>query len=307
MALLSSLAADREQPAIARATALTLLPGPPTASTVATIEAQLRDGDPLVRRAALEALAMLPPEQRVAPVAPLLEDPLLGVRIEAARQLAAVPVDQLSEPVRTRLARGVTEYLAAQRVDDDRAESHLNVAALYADQGQLGAAERELQTALALRPDFVPAYVNLADLYRVQQRDADGERVLRAGIAAAPTDATLQHALGLLLVREKRLPEAVGALRKAAELQPGVPRYAYVLGVAQHASGEVDLALETLRAAHVRHPADRDLLVALATISAEAGRAQAAREWARQLVALAPDDPAARQLLQQLDSQPRVQ
>jgi len=299
-ALLARLAVDAAQPGIARATAFGLMSRPTVGLSSTALTAGLRDPDALVRRAALAALGTLPPDQRLPLAAPLLDDPLRAVRIEAARQLAAVPSRALTDAQRQRIERGMAEYVAAQRVDADRPESHLNVASLYADLGQMRDAEAELRIAVSRRPDFTPAYVNLADLYRVQQRDADGERLLREGLARSPNDAALQHALGLLLVRQRRLPEAVGPLRKAAELQPDEARYAYVLGVAEQASGRLDAALETLRAAHQRHPGDRDLLVALVTFNRDAGRRDAARDWARRLLALAPEDPSARQLAQQL-------
>ena len=61
------------------------------------------------------------------------------------------------------------------------------------------------------------AAINLADLYRRLQRENDAENVLRAAIAVTALDAGVHHALGLTLVRLKRLNEALGELRRAAE------------------------------------------------------------------------------------------
>ena len=114
---------------------------------------------------------------------------------------------------------------------------------------------------------LTPAYVNLADLYRAHDRNQAGEKVLREGIAVAAGDAELHHALGLLLVREKRYDEALDELQQAVQLRPDAARYGYVLGVALNSSGKTDRALQVLRAAHAQHPTDRDVLFALATIS----------------------------------------
>jgi Flp pilus assembly protein TadD len=116
----------------------------------------------------------------------------------------------------------------------------------------------------------------------------------------APEDASVYHALGLLLARGQRQEEAVEALGRAAALQPGNARYSYVYGVALHSAGETVRALDVLDAAHRREPANRELLIALATISRDNGATSRAVEYGRRLVALSPEDPAARQLLEQI-------
>jgi Flp pilus assembly protein TadD len=166
--------------------------------------------------------------------------------------------------------------------------------------GELEQAEAAYQTALRLNAAAAPVYVNLADLYRRQGRDPEGEQVLWRGLAAVPDDADIQHALGLLLVRQKRMAEALDALGEAARLRPEEARYAYVFGVALHSAGEAGRAVEVLRKANLRHPGNRDLLLALAIISREMGSREVALEYARTLVELGPRDAEARQLLEQL-------
>ena len=80
---------------------------------------------------------------------------------------------------------------------------------------------------------------------------------------AAPGDAALPHALGLLLVREQRLPEALPVLARAAQLDPGQPRYAYVYALALEGAGENDKALAVLRQAGERHPGNQEIRDAL--------------------------------------------
>ncbi|HXQ64544.1 MAG TPA: tetratricopeptide repeat protein [Steroidobacteraceae bacterium] len=301
--LLKQLATDTAQPGIARATALQLLRTRVSPTTAGAVQAGLADGDALVRRAGLECLEAVPPAQRLKLAAPLLDDPVRAVRIEAARQLAAVPTDELEDALRARIDRGIAEYVAAERVDDDRPEARTNLGTLYAERGQGAQAEAEFRAAITLQRGYTPAYVNLADLYRVEQRDADGERVLRAGLTAAPDDAALDLALGLLLARQKRLPEAIDALQRAATLRPDDPHYGYVLGVALHSSGQTERALLVLSAAAARHPSDRELLLALATINRDAGHRDTALEYARQLAAVAPEDPSVMQLVTDLGGQ----
>src|SRR5262249_61836546 len=107
--------------------------------------------------------------------------------------------------------------------------------------------------ALQCGPRSGPAAIYLAALYRQLGRDADGETVLRATIAASPQDAGLHHALGLALTRLKRREEALGELRRAAELDPDRTRYAYVYAVGLHSSGHIEDAIAGRKQRRARH------------------------------------------------------
>ena len=297
--VLLDLADDPLMPGIARATALSLAGGAFTADTAAVVRRALGDDDPLVRAAAIDALEGLPPAARGQFAFPMLSDPVRGVRLAAARVLAPAAV-QLPGEQRVTLNRALDEYRDAQLASADRAEAHLNLGVLHAQLGELDDAERAYRRALDLDPAFVPSYLNLADLYRQRGRDAEGEPLLRAALELAPDPAPVAHALGLLLVRVRRLPEALTELERAAGLRPDLPRYAYVYGVALQSSGNVEEAFRVLEAALGRHPTDRDLHIALITMHRDAGFREQALSRARQFAAVAPEDPAARQLLAEL-------
>jgi tetratricopeptide (TPR) repeat protein len=91
---------------------------------------------------------------------------------------------------------------------------------LYARRKRFDKAEPELKTALSLDPTFAPAAVNLADLYRGQNRDTEGERTLDDAIGRSPNDASLQHTLGLLMVRQKQDQKALALFAAATRLDP---------------------------------------------------------------------------------------
>lgn len=300
-ALLRQVIADRSQPGIARGTALAELAPYLTPSLLPDLQRALRDDDPLVRLGALQGLSDLPVEQRFGVAGDLLGDPLRGLRIEAASFLAPVPPDSLTPQQRQQLQRGLDEYVEAQRANADRPEAHLNLGALYAQRGDAAAAEREYRAALAIDPEFVQATINLADLYRDLGRDTDGERLLRTALVRTPDTAAAHYALGLLLVREQRLNEAMNELAAAARLDPSQPRYAYVYAIAQHSGGQSRQALATLETNHRRHPSDRDTLLALVSLNREAGHHEAALNYARELAVLTPDDLQLLRLIQGLE------
>ncbi len=300
--LLFGTAQDAGQPAIGRATAYAELAAYLTPSLVSEMQKGLHDPSELVRIGALRGLASVPPDQRWGIANHLLSDPVRAVRLEAVSFLLPVPADTLSPEQGAALDHGIEEYVAVQKLNADRPESHLNLGLLHAARNAPDQAEAEYRAALKLDPGFVRAYVNLADLYRSTGRDADGEKLLRDALRAAPREPALHHALGLLLARERRYPEAVAELAIAARTDPADPRYPYVYAVALDSTGRGSEALKVLEANHQRHPADRDTLLALATMNARAGAREVALTYARKLQALTPDEPDVQQLVQQLQA-----
>jgi tetratricopeptide (TPR) repeat protein len=215
-ALLNQIAADRNVPAFARASALTELRPYISPSNANLARAGLSDPDPMVRIGALTMLEDMPSNQLWPLVAPLLSDSNRGVRISAVRLLANVP--KLSPPPgdRERFERAAAEFVAAQRLNADRPEARSTLGNFFARRGLAAEAEAEYKAALRLSPQFAPAAINLADLYRQRGRDGDGEEVLRTAIDASPRHAGLHHALGLTLTRLKRSDGAIAELRRAA-------------------------------------------------------------------------------------------
>jgi tetratricopeptide (TPR) repeat protein len=298
--LLVGVATDIDQPAIARATALQRLATVPGAAAVGAGRAGAKDADPLVRRAAVSALERADPAQRIAILAPLLDDPVRTVRMEAARGLADAPRDRLTEAQRPALDRGLAEYVAAERFNADRPESHVNLGLLYAAQQRIADAEAALRTALEVNPQFAPAAVNLADLFRATGRDGEGERVLRAALEREPRSAAAHHALGLLLVRRQRLPEAVAELDTAARLAPESARYGYVHAVALHETNGAKPAVEALSRVLARHPYDRETLAALVNYTGKLGDPRQALRYARRLAELEPANTDVHWLVERL-------
>jgi len=217
---LDRLILDRGQPAIARASALPLLAPYASPASEPAIKAAIRDPDPLVRVAAPRAVPGTPPPRLVDAAAPLLSDPVRAARIEAARALAGTDLLALTPEQQTAFVKATAELVAAEMVDADRPEAHLNLGLLDLRRRQLTEAEAEYRTALRLDPNFVPALVNLADLYRARGMDDEGSELLRRAMAIEPDNADVRYALGLYLVRKHDYPEALDLLRRAHELMP---------------------------------------------------------------------------------------
>ena len=240
------------------------------------------------------------------PQEPLLSDPVRAVRIAAARALAGTDLLALTPEEQTALVKATAELVAAEMVDADRPEAHLNLGLSNLRRQELPEAEKEYRIALRLDPSFVPALVNLADLDRARGMDDEGAELLKKAMAIEPDNADVRYALGLLLVRRHDYAAALDLLRRAHELMPDNARYAYVYAVALNSNGAAGEALALLEEAHRQHPADREVLMALVSIAREHGGFATALRHARALVALDPGNAELRALVSELEKrQPR--
>jgi len=264
---LRAIANDSTQPSIARATALARINPSTNRAALDTLALSLRDPSGVVRLGGLQSVANAPLSAQVPLAAPRLSDSLKAVRTAAVSLLEFVPAGQLNADARAAFERAASEYLETLRYNADRAEARVSIGTFVGSRGDLATGEKELKAAIRQDRFFIPSYVNLADLYRAFGRDPDSERILREGLAIAPTSAALHYALGLALVRMKRMDAAVGELERANALESGNARFAYVYGVALHSTGKADAAKATLEKALAAHPDDANVRAALTSLT----------------------------------------
>lgn len=255
---LASLASDQSESGIVRATAVSMLGQFDQPADEAWVAAAASDRDPLVRMSAATASESMDARRRLDVIGPLLTDGFRAVRVEAARVLAPVAVELIPTNLRSSLDLAITEYEEAQWVNADRPESHVNLGLLYTARARFDEAVASYRNALRLEPRFVSASMNLADLYRGAGREDSTAAVLERALGHDSTDAALNHAYGLHLVREKRLPEALPHLEIAAR-NPADTRFNYVYAVALQSAGEIDEALVVAKKALAENPNDRRL------------------------------------------------
>jgi predicted CXXCH cytochrome family protein len=298
--LLMKVAQDPAAPAISRATALLELGQRPSAAAQAEVERGLRDSDPMVRLGALRAMEQLPIDVRWTNAKGSLADPVRAVRMEAATVLADVPLSNMSDAERKAWDKAAQEYIAAKRFNADRAEERGNLARFYVKQGKADLAEQEYLAAIKLAPRQVPPRIDLADLYRGAGREAEAEKLLRQTISDTPEAAAAHHSLGLALIRQKRYAEAIGSLKRATELEPAQPRYAYVYGVALQSTGQADEARRILTAALLANPSNVEILTALLQDALKSRDLKGALSYAERLRILRPDDDRLARLIEQL-------
>lgn len=300
---LSQLANREGESGIVRGTALSLLSGQPGNQALVTARENLNDDDPLVRLGALRALEVRHPEQRLKDVFPLLTDPRKVVRLEATRLLNDVPDRALTDSQRAVLEEARDAYVTVLQQNADMPGAQVNLGIFHVARGDHERGERAFRQALVLEPHHLAATMNLADLYRVRNQDAKGEPLLRAILEALPEAAGPHHALGLLLIRQKRYEEAIKFLDRAAELEPTNIRYGYVHAVALTSLGQVAEGLEVLSELHERQPDNLEVLYALVDTHRRAEHWQQALIYAQKVRSLQPGDPRIEQLIRYLKRQ----
>ena len=280
LSLLSKVFEDTAQSSIARASALSRAVPTMAPEGLREIRKLLQDQDPLVRRTAVEALATASPEIRSEWLRPLLADPVKGVRMSVARWLAGVPVGAWDAKDRTQLSTIIDEYIGVQLFNADRPEAYDNLGTLYADMGKWVEAEASLKKAIELAPDSAASSLNLADVYRAQGRENEAQSVLQDVASRFLNDATAQHALGLSLLRQRQLDQALVPLRHAAELAPGNSHFALVYALALERGGQNRLAVSILQDALKLNPADRDVAKTIVAICNRIGDSSCTRRYA---------------------------
>jgi predicted CXXCH cytochrome family protein len=240
-----------------------------TPDALSALAAQQSAPDALIRLGAVQAAATVPQPQRAQLLLGLLRDPTLAVRMEAASLLAATDRTLLSPEQRASLDAALGEYRAGLQRDADRAEALAGLAALQAAEGDVAAARASFAKALQRDDMSLTMLLNYADFHRSNGDDAAAEPVLMRAITLYPDAAAARYALGLLRVRQQRLPDAVRELEKAVHLSPDDSRYAYVYAVSLYTTGQKGAALALLDDARRRFPANAEIPAAIEAYCAE--------------------------------------
>lgn len=279
---LAALIQDRTQPAIARGTAASLLPRYLSQQTVPVLQMASQTAEPLVALGVAQGLTGIPEQYRAVFGIPGLYDEHRIPRSLTASNVPGrlLPADQAD--VHRRHENALKEYLQSQRNNADRPESLVNLAGMYGQRGQYRQSERLYRTAIERAPLYTPAYVNLADLLRARSRDGDGRDILEQALSRVDDPAPIEHSLGLLLVRQQQLNDAVTHLGRAAHSETAPARYVYIYAVALESQGRITDAIAELESAVDRYPGNPEILSALVSFLRKQGDIDKARDYERE-------------------------
>jgi len=233
---------------------------------------------------------------------------------------------------------GLTLFLlAAMPIPQDpgltaRVKKHYSQGAELFRDGNLQAAERELDQVIALAPGIPEPYYLQAKISAAKNRLDRAEELLQTAIRLKPDFVEAHHTLGIVLLQQKRYQLALNSLERATRLRPDYALAHLNMGNAYLGLGRSDRAIESferalrtqsqepsttflanlklgmtyyglkdyaraqihLEKANALNPQSRELLLALADTYYKMQKAEAAAPHVEQLRRMAEAEPALR-------------
>jgi tetratricopeptide (TPR) repeat protein len=268
---------DREGvPDFVRATAVSLLDGYPTEGSLRLQRQALADESPLVRAAAVRSLQADTITVLLREAAPLLSDPSRMVRIAAASRLLASAAELNQSSYRNELNRAIEEYRSAHELHLDRADSHMSLASLNEQLGDLPASIESFRNAIRVEP------------YRSGPR-RELARLLDL-IDVTPQLGELRNSMDIDRAEITKLRrEEVDLLARDAKLVPNNPRPLYQRGLLLYQLGDLDSAQQSLADATRVDPKSYESWMALALICEKQQRWVDAARAIEKMKELQPD------------------
>jgi tetratricopeptide (TPR) repeat protein len=265
----------------------------------------IKDPSPLIRAAAAQALQNFPTKESIQARVEAAGDQYRLVRIRAAATLAGYQNLPLADAEKKKVEAANEEYLASILSRPDQWDSHYNLGNYYLDRGDLKQAVASYDTALKMEPRGVLAMVNEAMAYARMGQNQKATEALQQALKAAPDNAAANFNLGLLkaeendvVTAEKHLraalkadpqmaqaaynlsvilsrdhpDEAVDLCKKAAELRPDVPRYAFTLAYYMQQKGDLPGAASILDGLITKYPGYANAYALLGAIYEKQGK-----------------------------------
>ena len=189
------------------------------------------DPSPLVRAAAAAGLEGRFDGDELAALLRAVRDEIRLVRIRAAQALAGYPVERLVPDDRAALARATAELEQSLTMRPDDAVSLYNLGNYHMTRGFLNTAVTNFESALRLRPDFVPPAVNISLALNQLGRNVEAEQHLRMALVHSPTNSAILQNLALLLGEQGHMEKAHQAWLNVLKVEPRQPTAAYNLAV----------------------------------------------------------------------------
>ncbi|HEY3278719.1 MAG TPA: tetratricopeptide repeat protein [Syntrophorhabdaceae bacterium] len=289
---------DRDE--VFAASLIRMIPWSGDARKAPALLGAMKDSSPLVRAAAADALQQAPSREAVQALVAATADEYRLVRVRAAASLTAylkLPLDGASKQT---VETAHKEYLASLTARPDQWSSHYNLGNYHLNRNELKQAVGAYDTALKLEPRAVLAMVNESMAYARMGEGKKADESLKRALKEAPDNAAANFNMGLLkaeqndpkgaekylkkaldadpqmaqaaynlciITSKDRIAEAVRYCRKAADLRPQDPRYAFSLAFYLNQKGDRDEAARLLKAIIEKYPGYRDAEMLLGEIS----------------------------------------
>lgn len=169
------------------------------------------------------------------------------------------------------LDQAIAEYEKIVSLQPKSVEDRMVLGQLYTVKHQTAKAEEQFNTARAMDPESEEVVLNLA---RVYAENGDLERAAKSIESVPQSDRTarMDFTLGATYEQLKRPKDAIAAYQKAAELQPEDSATLNALAQALLNDGQFDAALKQYKNLSAADPEDAGALVHVAEIQRRQGK-----------------------------------
>jgi tetratricopeptide (TPR) repeat protein len=227
--------------------------------------------------------------------AALKEDPGSA---EALYGLGSVALKQQRYPE----ARARFEQAAKLKANypETSANSWNNLGLIAAREGYTARAAECFEHALKIDPDHMISLVNLGSAYRQQKRWDEARRTLERAVAVKPDDAEANYGLGMVYAQADDTDRAYQRLQLALAARPDYPEALNNLGILYLRTRKRDDAVATFERCIRVAPDFDQAYLNLARLYAIEGSKEEARSTLEALLIRHPDNPVAKQILNQL-------
>lgn len=201
---------------------------------------------------------------------------------------------------RGRIDEAVTHYERAIEIDAEHRDAHFNLAVVLAAQGKADAAAPHFQKCLELEPGDVEAANQYGFMLARQGRFEEAIGYYQKAVATGHATAAVHNNLGNAHAATRQFEDALREYRKSAELDPADKTVHYNCARVLTILGRFDEAVESYKKAIENHPGGAVIHRNYGQLLTRMGRQAEAQKEFEEALRLAPDDTAARALLDAL-------
>jgi len=183
-------------------------------------------------------------------------------------------------------------------------EAWNNLGMMAAQEGNANEAVEDFQKSLVLRPTYAIALLNLGNVYRRQGAFDKALDCLNRALAIEPDNPEVNYSLGMFYAQQSQMENASSYLQRALELRADYPEALNNLGVLFVREQDYAKAEEQFKTCIRLVPSFDQSYLNLARLYAMQNNKEKAKEAVQNLLRIQPQNAAAKQALEMLDTAP---
>jgi len=156
----------------------------------------------------------------------------------------------LGKKTRAQIEEELNPKVVQKSQEESQAIHHMNFASVMLKRGQVDAAIREFEKALALEPNLAPAMTELGCIYLETGDLAKAGETINKALTLAPDCVRGQRCAAQLKTRQGKIPEGQAELEKLLAANPEIYKIGYTLGRLAEDQGQKSKAAKYYREAY---------------------------------------------------------